>query len=236
MKKPLMGLYRVRVPKTKKVEKHCSIHSLSIHSNPFSSTDTLAISDSCCVLTGTHFCLSCAVDQIAARCWALSFLYYCCPHRTQALSVVFPFKMRWTAEFILDSGAEGGVSLSTWQTSICDVCCSMGVVMSDLYHSVDLHTQLRQGEEQKRPQICRHELTHTCTNKHTHGCQPTSLSIISCTSPSFHMQSNYTGFSIPATGIIITQLSLSLMTSSLSLFLSPWLMALSLLFSPFLPF
>lgn len=144
-------------------------------------------------------------------------LYYCCPHRTQTLSVVFPFKMWWTAEFILDSGAEGGVFLSTWQTSVCDVCCSMGVVMSDLYHSVDLHTQLRQGETQKRTQICRHELTHTCTNKHTHGCQPTSLSIISCTSPSFHMQSNYTGFSIPATGIIITQLSLSLMTSSLSL-------------------
>lgn len=94
--------------------------------------------------------------------------------------------------------------------------------------SVDLHAQLRQGKKQRRPQICSHVLT--CTNTHTR----LSAHITQCASPSFHMHSKYTGFSIPATGIIITQLSLSLLWLPFytSFFFSPWLtLALSLVFS-----
>ncbi len=81
--------------------------------------------------------------------------------------------------------------------------------------SVDLHTQLQQGKQQRWPQIRKHALTRHA-QKHTR----LSAHITQCASPSFHMHSNYTGFSIPATGIIITQLSPSLApaTSSLALF------------------
>lgn len=52
-----------------------------------------------------------------------------------------------------------------------------------------------------------------CKNTHTNTHSRLSAHI----TPSFHMHSNYTGFSLPATGIIITQLSHSCDFLSLSL-------------------
>ncbi len=143
-------------------------------------------------------------------------LYYYFPHNTQTLSILFLFKnvvnssLSWIQVLrVVFPNHAGGPLFMTF-------VIPQGLSSVAFIASVDLHTQLQQGKQKRWPQIRRHVLT-----RHAQTHTWLSAHITHCASPSFHM--HYTGFSIPATGIIITQLSPSLapVTSSLALFFSP---------------
>lgn len=101
-------------------------------------------------------------------------LCYCFPHRTQTLSILLLFKMWWTAVY-------PGFRCWGWRflITLADLCLwrllfHRGCHQVAFIASVDLHTQRQQGKQRddRKYEGTRWHAMH----KHTHGCQPTSLS------------------------------------------------------------